>query len=66
MVQEEKKRNKLKILNQEYHKVKDRIESLTSEGAFDQLLVMRLKKQKLHLKDEISLLSSSLCDDIIA
>ncbi len=66
MVEEEKIRNKVKELDQEYHQVKGRIEQLTDQSVFDQLLVQRLKKRKLQLKDQITYLRQSLCDDIIA
>lgn len=66
MVEEEKMRTKLGVLNQEYSQVKSHIETLVKERVFDQLLLQRLKKRKLQLKDQITYLRESLCDDIIA
>lgn len=66
MVEEQKVRAKLIILDQEYHQIKSHIDTLTKERMFDQLLVQRLKKRKLQLKDQITYLRESLCDDIIA
>jgi hypothetical protein len=65
-MEEKKVRAKLIILDQEYHQIKSHIDTLTKERLFDQLLVQRLKKRKLHLKDQITYLRESLCDDIIA
>lgn len=66
MVEEEKIRQKLLILDQEYHEIKIHIDHLTAQKLFDQLMVQRLKRRKLQLKDQISHLRQSLCDDIIA
>ena len=40
--------------------------ALTAAGAQDQLQVARLKKRKLKLKDQISMLEDYLIPDIIA
>lgn len=66
MVEEEKVRTKLSVLDQEYSQVKSHIDTLAKERVFDQLLLQRLKKRKLQLKDQITYLRESLCDDIIA
>ena len=44
----------------------DLIRQLTAEGMADQLHVQRLKKRKLHLKDQIASLENSRIPDIIA
>ena len=66
MVEEQKLRTKLTVLDQEYNQVKSHIDTLVKERGFDQLLVQRLKRRKLQLKDQITFLRESLCDDIIA
>jgi len=42
------------------------IARLAEKGAYDQLLMRRLKKRKLSLKDQITALESELVPDIIA
>jgi hypothetical protein len=42
------------------------IQQMTGDGAFDQLEIQRLKKQKLKLKDEMLKIESRLLPDIIA
>jgi hypothetical protein len=42
------------------------IDALTMAGASDQLQIARLKKRKLRLKDQISLIEDHLIPDIIA
>lgn len=66
MGEEDKIREKLSQLKKEHQDLDNRISELTSNQVFDQLLVQRLKRKKLQLKDEISDLQSYLCDDIIA
>lgn len=51
----------------ERHRALDaEIAGLTGDSAADQLQIQRLKKQKLSLKDEISLIETNLLPDIIA
>ena len=66
MGEEEKIRQKIAQLKKEHQSLDDKISELTSVQVFDQLLLQRLKRRKLQLKDEISDLQSYLCDDIIA
>lgn len=66
MPEQEKLHQKLKELNDEYQKLKENIDNLSSQRVYDQLLVQRLKRRKLQLKDQITHLKQSLCDDIIA
>lgn len=52
---------------QEQHRDLDKIvETLTNQGGYDQLLITRLKKRKLVLKDQISRLKSELIPDLDA
>ena len=52
---------------QEEHRDLDQIvETLTNQGGYDQLLISRLKKRKLVLKDQISVLKSKLIPDLDA
>mgnify|MGYP002265911296 CR=1 FL=1 len=52
---------------QEQHRDLDQIvETLTNQGGYDQLLITRLKKRKLVLKDQISRLKSELIPDLDA
>lgn len=57
---------RLNSLKTEHQKLDSEIESLISQAGFDQIRVQRLKKRKLALKDEISVLENSLLPDIIA
>ena len=66
MGEQEKMHQKLHALTVEYQTIKDNITHLTAQKIYDQLLVQRLKRRKLQLKDEISHLKQSSCDDIIA
>ncbi len=66
MVEEQKMRDKIAVLDREYNQIKVDIVELTHDKIFDQLQVQRLKKRKLNLKDQITYLRTSLCDDIIA
>ena len=53
-------------LRMEHRDLDAAIEALRSLAAPDQLQLARLKKRKLRLKDEISLLEDQLIPDIIA
>lgn len=67
MGEEEKARQELTELKAEHQKLDSKITALMAEnGTFDQLLLQRLKKRKLWLKDRIATLQEFLCDDIIA
>ena len=58
--------NKLRQLESEHRDLDDVIERLADDKPFDQLQLQRLKKQKLILKDEMTLLRSRILPDIIA
>ncbi len=59
-------RQKLAQLQSEHRDLDDVISRITSDGAFDQLQIQRLKKRKLALKDQIWQLENQLVPNIIA
>jgi hypothetical protein len=65
-VSEEEMRKRLDMLRVEHRDLDAAIDALTGAGSTDQLQIARLKKRKLRLKDQISLLEDYLIPDIIA
>ena len=59
-------RVKLEVLRQEHRDLDEAIHAMETSGRADQLTLRRLKKQKLHLKDQIARLDDILTPDIIA
>nr|WP_202391680.1 DUF465 domain-containing protein [Pontixanthobacter luteolus] len=59
-------RKRLAVLKTEHRDLDAAIEALRQSGSTDQLQIARLKKRKLGLKDQISLLEDALLPDIIA
>lgn len=59
-------REELVKLRAEHRELDDEIVSLEASGRADQLLVRRLKKRKLSLKDQITQIEDKLLPDIIA
>ncbi len=57
---------RLGLLREEHRDLDAAILALLSSGSTDQLQVVRMKRRKLRLKDEIQLLESRLVPDIIA
>ena len=57
---------RLALLRLEHRDLDSAIEALRALPAPDQLQIARLKKRKLRLKDEISLLEDLVVPDIIA
>jgi hypothetical protein len=53
-------------LRQEHRELDDSIAELPGGSPEDQIDIQRMKKRKLHLKDEISNLENALLPDIIA
>ena len=53
-------------LQQEHRDLDDAIAALVDKGIYDQLLLQRMKKRKLALRDFISRLEALLVPDIIA
>ena len=62
----EELRRELQTLLSEHRDLDDVIERISDAVPFDQLQVQRLKKRKLILKDQISILKDQLLPDIIA
>ncbi|MGB5559781.1 MAG: DUF465 domain-containing protein [Paracoccaceae bacterium] len=59
-------RVKLEVLRCAHRDLDDAIHALQDSGRGDQLRLRRLKKQKLHLKDQIAQIEDELTPDIIA
>jgi hypothetical protein len=59
-------RAKLTQLTQEHRDLDAAIEAMVISGSPDLLALSRLKKRKLHLKDEITEINNGLLPDIIA
>lgn len=57
---------KLEELKSQHRDLDDVIARITEEVPFDQLQMQRLKKRKLQLKDQISVIENLLLPDIIA
>lgn len=66
MGEEEELRQRLAELELEHRDLDDVIARLTERAPYDQLQLQRLKKRKLILKDQISLMEAKLYPDIIA
>ena len=63
---EEEMRKRLEALRIEHRDLDAAIDALTNAGTKDQLQIARLKKRKLKLKDQISIIEDYLIPDIIA
>ncbi|MFN3868881.1 MAG: YdcH family protein [Hyphomicrobiaceae bacterium] len=59
-------RDQLALLRAEHRNLDREIIALEESGSADQLLVKRLKKKKLALKDQITMLEDQMLPDIIA
>ena len=59
-------RVKLNVLRREHRDLDDAIHALQDSVRGDPLTLRRLKKQKLHLKDQIAVIDDELTPDIIA
>ncbi|HUC62344.1 MAG TPA: DUF465 domain-containing protein [Alphaproteobacteria bacterium] len=57
---------RLSTLKSEHRDLDEVIARVSEGGNFDQLMMKRLKKRKLMLKDQIAKLESQLLPDIIA
>lgn len=57
---------RIELLRQEHRDLDSAIDALLEGSSIDQLQVARLKKRKLRLRDEISMLEDQLVPDIIA
>ncbi|OIQ32254.1 YdcH family protein [Phaeobacter sp. B1627] len=56
----------LEVFRREHRDLDEAIQALEEKGTADPLTIRRLKKQKLNLKDKISLIEDRLLPDIIA
>lgn len=63
---EDEMRKRLEALRLEHRDLDAAIDALTGAGTLDQLQVARLKKRKLRLKDQMTMLEDYLIPDIIA
>jgi len=59
-------RKRLEVLRTEHRDLDAAIDALSGAGSTDQLQIARLKKRKLRLKDQISMIEDYLIPDIIA
>lgn len=59
-------KERLAALKSEHRDLDEVIARVSEGGVFDQLMMKRLKKRKLMLKDQITKLESQLLPDIIA
>jgi hypothetical protein len=57
---------RLERLRVEHSALDHRIDEICSEGVFDDIQMLRLKKQKLAIKDQMGRLRSDLVPNIIA
>lgn len=57
---------RLAELQQEHRDLDHAIHALQDQGVSDQLRVQRLKKKKLHLRDQIAAVANMMVPDIIA
>jgi hypothetical protein len=65
-VTEDEMRKRLEVLRIEHRDLDAAIDALTAAGSNDQLQIARLKKRKLRLKDQITMIGDYLIPDIIA
>ena len=66
MTDEATSEDRLAELREEHRQLDREIAELAASPEVDQIEVQRLKKRKLHLKDEIALLENAIIPDIIA
>ena len=66
MAQDDVLRVKLQVLRREHRDLDEAIEALQDRASADMLTLRRLKKQKLHLKDQITQIEDQVTPDIIA
>lgn len=59
-------RVKLEVLRREHRDLDEAIAAMSERGIADQLAMVRLKKRKLALKDQIARIADELTPDIIA
>jgi len=63
---EEELKSKLLLLREDHRDLDSAIAALSETSPADQLKIRRLKKKKLFLKDQITMIEDNLMPDIIA
>lgn len=63
---EEEQKKRLEALRIEHRDLDAAIAALSEAGSTDQLQIARLKKRKLRIRDQITILEDNLLPDIIA
>lgn len=63
---EQELQKRLELMRTEHRDLDAAIAALTEAGSTDQLQIARLKKRKLRLKDQITIIEDTLLPDIIA
>jgi hypothetical protein len=58
-------RVELEVMKREHRDLDESIRALTDRGTADQLMLQRLKRNKLRLKDKIAVIEDRLTPDII-
>ena len=66
MDQNQEIKHQIEMLKSEHSDLDQAIARIAEEPPFDQLLIQRLKKRKLILKDQIAFFEDQLLPDIIA
>lgn len=66
MTDTDQMKNRLADIEQEHTDLDAMISRVAEQGPFDQIQMQRMKKRKLHLKDEINYLRAKLIPDDIA
>ena len=66
MTDQDSLEKQLAALRKEHRELDETIQGLVADSPYDPIELQRLKKRKLHLKDEIARLDSALLPDIIA
>ena len=66
MKSEDVLRVELEVFRRQHRDLDEAIGALVERGTSDQLIIQRLKKQKLRLMDQIALIEDLLTPDIIA
>ncbi|MEN8891599.1 YdcH family protein [Planktotalea arctica] len=59
-------RVELEVMRREHRDLDESIRALIEKGTADQLMLQRLKRSKLRLKDKIAVIEDRLTPDIIA
>jgi hypothetical protein len=66
MIDRDMLEKQLAAMRKEHRELDETIRNLAANSPYDPIELQRLKKRKLHLKDEIARMDSALLPDIIA